>query len=192
MEQGGRYDMSTAESGARRSNSTPPAGANGVAKHVRSRQRLHRVQTVRLQQGMSLRTAARQLGSNVRETRSQEDESFDLRLSDLYRWQAALSVPIGDLLVDPGTPLSTPVMERAQMVRLMKTAMALLELAPTARTRRLAQTLVEQLVEVMPELDGIGPWHSVGQRRSLDEYGRIVERCVPDDFLQASHLDNYE
>jgi len=141
---------------------------------------------------MSLRTAARQLGSNVRETRNQEDESSDLRLSDLYKWQAALNVPISDLLVDPGTPLSPPVMERAQMVRLMKTAMALLELAPTARIRRLARMLVEQLVEVMPELDGVGPWHSVGQRRSLDEYGRIVERCVPDDFLQVSHLDNCE
>jgi hypothetical protein len=141
---------------------------------------------------MSLRTAARQLGSNVGETRSQEDESSDLRLSDLYKWQAALNVPIGDLLVDPGTPLSPPVMERAQMVRLMKTAMALQELAPTARIRRLANMLVEQLVEVMPELDGIGPWHSVGQRRSLDECGRIVERCVPDDFLHVSHLDNLD
>ncbi len=141
---------------------------------------------------MSLRTAARQLGSNVRETRSQEDESTDLSLSELYEWQAALNVPIGDLLVDPGTPLSRPVMERAQMVRLMKTATAMLEVAPTARTRRLAQMMVDQLVEVMPELSGIGPWHSVGQRRSLDEYGRIVERCVPDDFLQVSHLDNSE
>ena len=55
-----------------------------TAEPRRGARRLHRVRTVRRQQNMSLRTAARQLGSNIRETRKQEDETADLRLSELY------------------------------------------------------------------------------------------------------------
>jgi transcriptional regulator with XRE-family HTH domain len=171
---------------------TPVPGADG-AKGTRSAvQRLHRVRFVRRQQGMSLRTAARQLGLGLRETRQQEDETTDLRLSELYRWHRVLDVPLVDLLVDPDTPLSRPVMERARMVRLMKTATAILELAPSSRVRRLAEMLTEQLCELMPELCGVGPWHSVGQRRSLEDVGRIVERSLPDDVLHGSPLDGSE
>jgi transcriptional regulator with XRE-family HTH domain len=152
--------------------------------------RLHRIRTVRRQQGISLRTAARQMGSNVRETRDQENESSDLRLSDLYRWQEALEVPLEELLVESDKPLSRPVKERARMVRVMKTASALLEVAPPGQVRRLAQMLVDQLVDLMPELKDVGPWHSVGQRRSLDEYGRIAEQRIPDDLFHNRHLDS--
>ena len=138
---------------------------------------------------MSLRTAARQLDSTIRETRKEEDETTDLHLSELYRWQAVLDVPLVELLVDPDTPLSRPVMERARLVRLMKTAVAIRELAPNQRLRRMAEMLVEQLVELMPELSGIGPWHSIGQRRSLEEYGRIAERSLPDDVLRHNGFD---
>ena len=181
--------METAESDAHRCNGSPSVGPNGVSKQKNGHQRLHRIQTVREEQGMSLRTAARQLGSNVTDAKDQEDETSDLRLSELYRWQAALAVPLSDLLQDPGTSLSRPVLERARMVRLMKTASAILELAPTVRVRRLAEMLVDQLIELMPELEGVGPWHSVGQRRNMDDYGRIVERRVSDELLQALPLD---
>ena len=67
---------------------------------------LHRIQEVRRLQGMSLRTAARQLGTDVRSIRAQEQASTDLKLSDLYRWQEALEVPIGELLVEDNEPLS--------------------------------------------------------------------------------------
>jgi hypothetical protein len=130
------------------------------------------------------------LGSNVTETKNQENESTDLRLSDLYRWQAALDVPLEELLLETGKPLSRPIMERAKMVRLMKTAAAIEELAPTVQVRRLAQRMIDQLVDLMPELQGVGPWHSVGQRRSLDEYGRIVERRIPDDFFRTPAVDD--
>jgi transcriptional regulator with XRE-family HTH domain len=139
---------------------------------------LHRIQDVRRQQGMSLRTATRQLGLDARTIRAQEQESTDLRLSDLYRWQRALGVPISELLVEADEPLSRPVMERARMVRLMKTAAALLESAPTPAVRHMAENLVEQLNEIMPELKEVSPWHSVGQRRSLDELGRIAEQPI--------------
>jgi hypothetical protein len=137
-----------------------------------------------------LRTAARQLGFNVRDVRRQEDEANDLRLSELYNWQAALGVPLVDLLVEPGTPLSRPVMERARMVRLMKTALTIRQRSATPQIRRLSQMLVEQLIEIMPELADVAPWHSVGQRRSLDEVGRVAEQRLPDDFFQSPSVDS--
>ena len=49
----------------------------------------------------------------------------------------------------------------------------------------MAETLVEQLVEIMPELKNVSPWHTYGQRRSLEEYGRVVERRLSDDAFEA-------
>jgi transcriptional regulator with XRE-family HTH domain len=141
---------------------------------------LHRIQAVRIQQGMSLRTAARQLRMDVRAIRAQEQASTDLRLSDLYRWQQALDVPAAELLEESGEPLSRPVAERAKMVRVMKTAASLLETAENPTTRRMAENLVAQLCDVMPELKEVSPWHTVGQRRSLEEMGRAAEQVIDD------------
>jgi transcriptional regulator with XRE-family HTH domain len=144
---------------------------------------MHRIASVREQQGVSLRAVARQMGTEVRRLREEEDEETDLKLSDLYRWQKALDVPISELLVEPGTSLSNPVMERAQLLRLMKTAMSILENSRSPGVRRMAQVMVEQLIDMMPELESVTGWHTVGQRRRLDEYGRVVERCIPEDAL---------
>ena len=86
---------------------------------------LHRIREVRLQQGVSLRSAARNTGLDVRTLRAQEQPEADLRLSDLWRWQQALDVPMVDLLEEGDAPLSRPVMERARLLRLMKTAEAI-------------------------------------------------------------------
>jgi hypothetical protein len=137
---------------------------------------------------MSLRTAARQLGTDVRSIRAQEQATSDLRLSDLYKWQEALEVPVAELLVDDEGPLSRPVRERAQLVKVMKTARALLESAECPATQRMAENLIEQLTELMPELAEVSPWHSVGQRRGLDEMGRIAEQTVNDDFGYGGDL----
>jgi hypothetical protein len=123
------------------------------------------------------------MGTEIRRLRDEEDENTDLKLSDLYRWQKVLDVPISELLEDPGTTLSNPVMERAQLLRLMKTAMSILENSRSPGVRRMAQVLVEQLIDMMPELETVTGWHTVGQRRRLDEYGRVVERCIPEDAL---------
>jgi transcriptional regulator with XRE-family HTH domain len=147
---------------------------------------MHRIREVRLEQGLTLRTAARHMGASVRQLRAEEEEMNDLRLSDLYRWQEVLGVPMEDLLCEPNGALSRPIMERAGLVRLMKTAAAILENAPTPRLERLAQTLVEQLVEMMPELEQVNPWHAVGQRRTLDELGRAAEHQFPDDYFRHS------
>jgi len=101
-------------------------------------------------------------------------------LSDIYRWQRALDVPIGELLVEEDEPLSRPVRERGAMLKIMKTARSIVETAGDCPTRRMAENLVEQLLELMPELKEVSPWHSVGQRRSLDEMGRIAEQPLGD------------
>lgn len=143
-------------------------------------QALHRIQEVRRLQGMSLRTAARQLGTDIRSIRAQEQATSDLRLTDIYKWQRALDVPIAELLVDEDENLSRPVRERGAMLKIMKTARTIVESAGDGPTRRMAENLVAQLLDLMPELKEVSPWHSVGQRRSLDEMGRIAEMPLGD------------
>lgn len=142
---------------------------------------LHRIKEVRQQQGVSLRRVGQVLHTDIRELRREEEKTSDLPLSRLYQWQQALEVPVAELLVDSGAPLSTPVLQRARLVRIMKTVAAIREKAQTPSIQRLAETLVDQILEIMPELKEVNPWHSVGQRRSLEEYGRIVERTYSDD-----------
>lgn len=158
---------------------TDPAKVNSVVTPSRP---LNRIQEVRRQQGVSLRRVGQLLHTDIRDLRREEDPAADLPVSRLYQWQQALEVPLADLLVDPGAPLSAPVLERARLVRIMKTVAAIQEKAPNTSIERLAQTLVDQVLEIMPELKDINPWHSVGQRRSLDECGRIAERTYSDQL----------
>lgn len=149
--------------------------------------RLHCIASVREQQGMSLRSVARRMDMDVSELKLLERETTDMLLSTLYKWQAALDVPVASLLVDQDDPLSEPVLKRARMIRLMKTAAALLDRADSKPIERLATMLIEQLVEIMPELKDVSAWHAVGQRRSLDECGRIAEQTLPDDWFFSAN-----
>jgi transcriptional regulator with XRE-family HTH domain len=144
---------------------------------------LHRLGAVRLQQGVSRRTVARRLNIDLAAVRAQESETTDIALSQLYEWQKVLEVPLGELLLEADDSLSAPVQKRAQLVRLMKSALAILENANQETIRRMAQTLIDQLLEIMPELAGVGPWHAVGQRRRLDELGVAAERRLSDDVF---------
>jgi transcriptional regulator with XRE-family HTH domain len=145
---------------------------------------LHRLGSVRRQQGVSQRNIARRLNIDISLVRRQEEETTDLPLSVLYQWQKILEVPIAEMLVDSDAPLSPPVMERARMVKVMKTVAAIVEKAETASMKRMVQMLCNQLLEIMPELTDVAPWHTVGQRRTLEEYGRVVERQQPDDMFR--------
>lgn len=148
--------------------------------------KLHRLAEVRQQQGVSHRNVARRLGSDLKTVREQEQETTDLPLSLLYAWQQVLDVPIADLLLDNDGPISPLVLQRARMVKLMKTATAIQDKAGSSAVRRLVQMLIDQLVEIMPELKEVGPWHSVGQRRTLDDFGRIVEQTVAEEVFRRS------
>ena len=43
--------------------------------------------------------------------------------------------------------------------------------------------MVEQLIEVMPELRGVTAWHAVGQRRRRNELGLAAVRRLSDDVF---------
>ncbi len=156
--------------------------ADGVRMPA-SRRPLHRVGTVRRLQGISRRTVARRLDVDVASIKLQERETSDMSLSRLYEWQEVLDVPISELLIDTDDPLSAPVLKRAQLVRVMKTALAIHEATKQAPIRRMAETLIDQLREIMPELEGVGPWHAVGQRRRRDELGRAAERRLSENVF---------
>jgi len=149
---------------------------------IRRDQPLHRLAEVRQQQGVTLRNVARRMRVDLKTVRQQEEATSDLTLSTLYAWQQVLDVPVADLLVDDEGPLSPAVKQRAQLVRVMKTAVAMLEQCDSSKTKRMAQTLIDQLLDIMPELKEVGPWHTVGQRRTVNEVGRIGSNTVPDDF----------
>lgn len=153
-----------------------PSTTVGVASITR--RPLHRLASARRSQGVSHRTISRKLKVDMATVRAQEGADTDILLSTLYQWQAVLDVPVEELLVEAQEPLSTPVLKRAQLLRLMKTTAAILERSQQPAIRRMAQTMVAQLIEIMPELREVAPWHAVGRRRTQDELGVAAFRCV--------------
>src|SRR6478736_1212870 len=73
---------------------------------------LHRIRTVRRQQGVNLKGLSRRTEENLYELAREELPGNDLMLSRLYRWQQWLNVPIAELLVEPDAGLSPRVLER--------------------------------------------------------------------------------
>jgi len=144
---------------------------------------LHRLAEARRRQGVSQRTVAKRLQTEVSRVRREECGTSDITLSRLYQWQEALGVPAGELLAEPGDGLSPPIERRARLVRVMKTVLAIQQNARQKSVRRMTESLIGQLLELMPELAEIGPWHNVGQRRRLDELGVAAERGHVDPAL---------
>ncbi len=166
------------------SSSTPKASSPKESR------KYHRIQEVCNQQGATVRSLSRKMDLSSNEIREQGDPNTDLRISDLLKWQKVLEVPLADLLIDSEGPLSEPVSRRAGMLRVMKTAKAILEGAHDRSVKRLASMLVSQLVEIMPELAEVSAWHTVGQRRTQNELGRIVDRTIPDNFFSDPNRGN--
>jgi hypothetical protein len=92
-------------------------------------------------------------------------------------------VPVAEVLVEAGDGLASPVLERSQLVRLMKTVLAIREQARQESIRRMAETAIGQLTEIMPELAEVGPWHAVGRRRRLDELGMAAQRRLAEEMF---------
>lgn len=154
--------------------------ARGGARH------LHRIAEVRRLQGVTLRNVSRRLGVSLATVRRQEQADCDLRLSDLLQWQEVLEVPVAELLVEGDGQLSGPVLQRSRMVKLMKTAAAIREHAHDAMLVRMVSMLIDQILEIMPELADVTPWHTVGQRRTLDDLGRTARCTVADEVFRRS------
>lgn len=148
---------------------------------------LHRIAEVRRQQGVTLRNVARRLGIPLAVVRRQEQAGSDLRLSELLRWQEVLEVPVAELLVEGEGQLSGPVLARSRMVKLMKTAAAIRERAQDSGLSRMVEMLVEQILEIMPELSDVTPWHSVGQRRTREELGRTARMVVSEELFRRPY-----
>jgi transcriptional regulator with XRE-family HTH domain len=152
---------------------------------------LHRLGEVRLREGVSRRAVAQHLGISVPEVQEREAPSSDMLLSELYHWQQVLGVPVAELLSEPDDPLSPPVQLRSRLVRAMKTVRSIQEETRQTCIRRLAQTLVDQLVEIMPELAGVGTWPAgTGQRRTQSELGQAFLRGLSASFFDE--LDRLE
>jgi transcriptional regulator with XRE-family HTH domain len=163
------------------------ASSSAVHHHPRREQpALHRIAEVRQRQGVTLRNVARRLGMSLPVVRRQEQPDCDLRLSDLQRWQEVLEVPVAELLVEGEGQLSGPVLERSRMVKLMKTVAAIRERTEGQPVGRMVTMLVEQILEIMPELADVTPWHTVGQRRTLDEVGRTGRMIVSEEVFRRS------
>jgi transcriptional regulator with XRE-family HTH domain len=148
--------------------------------------RRHRISEVLEEEGLSLRTAAMRMGITTAQARSEADPAVDLSLSALCRWQAALNVPIADLLTAPGMSLSPAVQLRARLLKAMRTVRSLQLQVDDEAAQSLAITLAQQLLDMMPELKVISGWPTVGVRRTLDELGAIVDRNLPDDFFEVA------
>jgi len=166
---------------------------SGSRRMPRSREGpLHRIGEVMRQEGIKVRTASRRMRAPASQIRLQQDAHCDLSLSDLYRWQSALQVPLVDLLVDPGDPLSTPVQLRANLLKMMKTVRSIQENTDQESVQTLAENLAGQLVAMMPELREVPAWPSVGQRRTNDELGTMAHRRLPDAFFDEFRQGHWE
>lgn len=147
-----------------------PAGPSAPA------QLLHRLGEVRRREGLTRREVARRLGISIHDVQEREQPSSDMPLSELYRWQAVLQVPITELLNEPAGELSPPLQLRARLLRAMKTVRSMQEVARQASVQRLAGVLVAQILEIMPELKDTIAWPAVGHRRKQSELGQAFFR----------------
>lgn len=151
---------------------------NGKTSKLREKTKYHRIAEVRTEQGVSLRSVSRRTGIEIRVLKQQEDPYTNLTIQELLVWQRALDVPLSDLLVDNNSRLSQPVQQRAQLVKIMKTAAAIQEVSTSPRVNRLVTMLKEQLEELMPELKEVSAWPNYGQRRAPNQLGKIGEMPI--------------
>jgi len=151
---------------------------------------LHRIAAVMEQEGVSPRSAARQMSIPQAQVYEESHPSCDLRLSALYRWQKILEVPLGDLLNEPDRALSPQIRLRSSLLKAMRTVRTIQERAQEDAIQTLAARLAEQLTEMMPELQTVPSWPAVGQRRTLDELGAVVDHQLSDLFFSAPPVDD--
>ena len=71
------------------------------------------------------------------------------------------------------------------MVKLMKTAAAIRERTQDTMTSRMVSMLIEQILELMPELADVTAWHTVGHRRTLDDVGRTAQCVVSESVFRG-------
>jgi hypothetical protein len=151
--------------------------------------RLNCIAEVIEREHLSPRSLAQRLDMTVSEVLASAMPTNDLTLSELYRWQVVLQVPIAELLVELDMKLSAPVHFRCQLLKAMRTVRSIQESAKEKPIQVMALRLAKQLLEMMPELKHVSAWPSVGQRRTLNDFGAITERMVPDQLFHNPPAD---
>jgi transcriptional regulator with XRE-family HTH domain len=146
--------------------------------------RLHRLRTVRIQEGFSRKMIARRLKITGEDVLRQECETNDLPISVLRGWQRVLDVPLAELLEEPEDGLSLPLLKRARLVQIMKTVNTIQRLAKQRGVQNLTRMLREQLIQIMPELDQVNDWPIIGHRRSSSDLGITAHRQISDAALE--------
>lgn len=149
--------------------------------------RLHQIAEVRKNQGVSIANCARKLGVSIQEARRQEQPETDLTLSQLMAWKEVLDVPLSELIGPIEDELENPVRNRAMLVKAMKSAKQIRQITRETRVRYAAENLVEQLIELMPELESISAWPEVGQSHEARQPG--VAACRRFSPEVAARLD---
>ena len=157
---------------------TPPMTSETTTevKKDTCRKQLHHIATVRQNQGVSLANCAKRLGIPLKEARRQEDPTTDLTLSQLMAWKEVLDVPLSELVGPIEDELENPIRNRAMLLKVMKSAKQILQFTRENRIRFMATNLVDQLVEMMPELKSVNAWPDVGQSHEGRDPGQVFFR----------------
>ncbi|MBP3556421.1 MAG: hypothetical protein J6K20_01795 [Thermoguttaceae bacterium] len=146
---------------------------------LKSARPLHFIASTLRKQNATLAGCARRLGITLSEAAAQARPDADLTLSQLYAWRAVLDVPTSELIpFDDVVP--DPIRNRALLLRTMKTARQLQDLSRGTRLEPAVASLVDQLIELMPELAETPAWPSVGQSRAPREPGSATRRVDAD------------
>lgn len=153
--------------------SSPPRSERRSSE--KSARPLHFIASTLRRQNATLAGCARRLGISPSEAAAQIRPDADLSLSQLYAWRAVLDVPTSELLpLDDLVP--DPIRNRALLLRIMKTARQLQDLSRASRLESAVASLVDQLIELMPELAEVPAWPTVGQSRAPRDLGGATRR----------------
>jgi hypothetical protein len=164
-------------------------GSRRIVSPEKDPPRLNCIAEVIEREHVSPRSLAQRLDMTVSEVLASSKPTNDLTLSELYRWQVVLQVPIAELLVELDMDLSAPVKLRCQLLKAMRTVRSIQERAKEKPVQVMALRLAKQLLEMMPELKYVSAWPAVGQRRTLNDIGAIAEKVVPDQLLHNPPAD---
>ena len=137
--------------------------------------RRHYIAEVLKNQGISIALCAKRLGVTQEEVLRQLNPFSNLTLNQLFSWSEVLDVPLPELLpFDAST--SDPIRNRALLLRIMKTARQIQSLSAHTSVQYAAETLVMQLLELVPDFAMIEAWPSVGQSRVAKLDGLSMRR----------------
>ncbi len=126
--------------------------------------RRHYIAEVLKNQKISVAHCAKRLGVTEEEVLRQLDPKSNLTLNQLFDWCEVLDVPLSEILpFDSST--SDPIRNRALLLRIMKTARQIQDLSVRTKVQYAAETLILQLLELVPDFAMIEAWPSVGQSR---------------------------